>query len=440
MKAATTAWSVSLSSKIGIIGCGYVGLVTGACLASLGHDVVCADIDEERIERLGKGVIPIYEPGLEELVREGLSARRLRYTTSSEEAARSSEFVFVCVQTPQSGDGTADMSFVEAAAREIAPALNPRSVVINKSTMPVGSVERVRQVAEGAGSNDASFVSNPEFLREGSAVYDFLNPDRIVIGADDPAAAGRVSELYKGLRAPILITNPPSAEMIKYASNAFLAMKISFANAIANVCGATGADAAEVTLGMGYDKRIGFEFLKPGPGFGGSCFPKDSAALLATAGKAKVDFPLLEATLETNESQIARVVEMVDEAVGGLDGKRIGVLGLTFKANTDDVRDSPAIEICMRLIAAGAKVVATDPAGSERAAELLPELHLGIDPAAVAQDAHCLLLLTEWEDFRWLDYGQLAESMNSQMIIDARNLLDPAALRRYGFTYRGIGR
>lgn len=429
-----------MSFKIGIIGCGYVGLVTGACLASLGNDVVCADIDEDRVDKLNKGVIPIFEPGLEELVREGLQAERLHFTTSTLEAARRSELVFICVQTPAASDGTADMSFVEAAAREIAPGLSPRTIVINKSTMPVGSTERVRQVAEERGVTDSHFVSNPEFLREGSAVFDFLNPDRIVIGADDTASAVRVSELYKDLHAPILITNPPSAEMIKYASNAFLATKISFANAIANLCAAVGADVAEVTLGMGYDKRIGFEFLKPGPGFGGSCFPKDSQALLETARRADVAFPLLDATLEVNALQIAAIVEMARAALGGLESKKIGVLGLTFKANTDDVRDSPAVEICRQLMDAGADVVATDPAGADRAALLLPDLKLAPDPAATAEDRDCLILLTEWEDFRWLDYEALGETMRSRVLIDARNLLDPAAMRRAGFEYVGIGR
>ncbi|RIK07955.1 MAG: UDP-glucose 6-dehydrogenase [Acidobacteria bacterium] len=429
-----------MASKIGVVGCGYVGLVTGACFASLGHDVLCADIDADRIEKLSKGFIPIFEPGLEELVREGIASQRLRFTTSTRTAAEESEYIFICVQTPQLPDGNANMSFVEDAAREIAGGLSPRSIVINKSTMPVGSVERVRQVAEGAGAVEVHFVSNPEFLREGSAVYDFLHPDRIVIGSDDPVAAGRVSQLYTGLHAPILITDAASAEMIKYASNAFLAMKISFANGIANLCAAVGADAAEVTLGMGYDRRIGFEFLKPGPGFGGSCFPKDSSALLALAREQGVPFALLDATLEVNASQISRIVAMIEASLGELNGRRIGVLGLAFKANTDDVRDSPAIEICRRLLESGAEVVATDPAGSERAASLLPGLRLGPDPASTAEGADCLALLTEWEDFRWLDYEAIGATMARKIMIDARNLLDPAALRRAGFDYYGIGR
>lgn len=429
-----------MASKIGVVGCGYVGLVTGACFASLGHDVLCADIDADRIEMLSKGFIPIFEPGLEELVREGIASQRLRFTTSTSDVASQSEYIFICVQTPQLPSGNANMSFVEEAAREISAGLTPRSIVINKSTMPVGSVERVRQVAEGAGAVGVHFVSNPEFLREGSAVYDFLHPDRIVIGSDDPAAAGRVSQLYTGLHAPVLITDAASAEMIKYASNAFLAMKISFANGIANLCAAVGADAAEVTLGMGYDRRIGFEFLKPGPGFGGSCFPKDSAALLALAKEQEVPFALLDATLEVNANQIARVVAMVEASLDQVSGSRVGVLGLAFKANTDDVRDSPAIEICRRLIDSGAEVVATDPAGAERAASALPGLRLGPGPAAVAEGADCLLLLTEWEDFRWLDYEAIGSSMSRKIMIDARNLLDPAALRRAGFDYYGIGR
>lgn len=429
-----------MASKIGVVGCGYVGLVTGACFASLGHDVLCADIDADRIEKLSKGFIPIFEPGLEELVSEGIASQRLRFTTSTCVAAEESEYIFICVQTPQLPDGNANMSFVEEAAREIAGGLTSRSIVINKSTMPVGSVERVRQVAEGAGAVDVHFVSNPEFLREGSAVYDFLHPDRIVIGSDDPVASGRVSQLYTGLHAPILITDAASAEMIKYASNAFLAMKISFANSIANLCAAVGADSAEVMLGMGYDRRIGFEFLKPGPGFGGSCFPKDSSALLALAREQNVPFALLEATLDANASQISRIVAMIEASLGDLRGKRIGVFGLAFKANTDDVRDSPAIEICRRLLEAGAEVIATDPAASEKAASLLPGLRLASDPASTAEGGDCLVLLTEWEDFRWLDYEAIGATMARRIMIDARNLLDPAALRRAGFDYYGIGR
>jgi UDPglucose 6-dehydrogenase len=429
-------------SSIAVVGAGYVGLSTAAGLASLGHDVVCGDLDAEKVRSLSKGEVPILEDGLEPLIVDALAARRLRFVERAGPAAADAEFVFLCVPTPQGDDGAADLSIVDSVAREIAPVLRPGSVVVNKSTMPVGSTARVARVlAEAGAPADVGVASNPEFLREGSAVRDFLHPMRVVIGADDAAVAVRVSDLYKGVPAPTLVTDPASAEMIKYASNAFLATKISFINAIANICEAVNADIREVALGMGYDPRIGFEFLHPGPGWGGSCFPKDTAALLRTASDAGYEFSLLRGAVEVNDDQRRRVVEKIRDARGGsLDGARIAIWGLTFKANTDDLRDSPAVAIARALVDAGAIVRAFDPVAGDAATSALPELEVANDPYAVCAGAEVLAVLTEWDEFRWLDFGRVASELTSANVVDARNLLDPAAMRRLGFTYRGIGR
>src|SRR4051794_1119622 len=333
--------------SISVVGAGYVGLTTAACLAHLGHEVVCADIDAERVARLRKGEVPILEDGLVALITEGLAAKRLSFVVGAAVAARGADVVFLCVQTPQGEDGSANLTFVESVAREIAPVLVPRAIVVNKSTVPVGSTRFVQRVLAEAGTTEhVTVASNPEFLREGQAVHDFLHPDRIVIGCEDPESAVRVSELYRGVHAPVLVTDPASAEMIKYASNAFLATKISFINAIANVCEAVDADVREVAIGMGYDARIGFQFLHPGPGFGGSCFPKDVSALLYTARGAGYDFQLLEGVVETNKSQHDRIVDKIRNAAGRggstdarpLEGIEVAIWGLTFKADTDDLR------------------------------------------------------------------------------------------------------
>jgi UDPglucose 6-dehydrogenase len=429
--------------RVGVVGAGYVGLTTAACFAHLGHDVVCADIDGERVDRLQKGEVPILEAGLPELLAEGLASRRLRFVVGAVNAARGADAVFLCVQTPQGSDGSADLSYVEEAAREMAPVLAPNTVVVNKSTVPVGSTRFVQRVLSEAGARQdvVKVASNPEFLREGQAVRDFLNPDRIVIGCEDPEAAVRVSELYKSVHAPVLVTDPASAEMIKYASNAFLATKVSFINAIANLCEAVDADVREVAIGMGYDARIGFQFLHPGPGFGGSCFPKDVAALLHTANDSGYDFNLLAGVVEVNRVQHERIVDKIRDAVGGsLAGAVVGVWGLTFKADTDDMRDSPALYISERLLAEGATVRAYDPAAGERAQVALPELVLCADAYDAARDADAVALLTEWDEFRWLDFDRIAATMSHPAIVDSRNLLDPAALRRRGFRYAGVGR
>ena len=423
-----------MAGSIAVFGTGYDGLTTGACLAHLGHDVVCADIDPSKIERLERGEIPILEDGLEELVREGIRAGRLRFVLGAANAVPEREFIFLCVPTPQGEDGSADLSYIEAAASEISPHLRSEAVVINKSTVPVGSTLVVERALQRA---DIAVVSNPEFLREGSAVHDFLHPDRVVIGCTDQASAIRVAALYLGLAAPLMVTDPASAETIKYASNAFLAAKISFVNAIAAVCEAVGADVNDVVLGMGYDKRIGQEFLRPGPGWGGSCFPKDSHALVRIAEDAGYEFGLLKGVIEVNEQQFDRVVDKIRTAAGGaLEGVKVAAWGLTFKSRTDDLRDSPAIEIIHRLQAAGAIVTAYDPAHPRDVAGIT----VAPDPYAACDGADVLAVLTEWDEFRWLDLDKVAGLMTEPRVVDARNLLDRNRLRQSGFDYQGIGR
>ena len=427
-----------MGSKIAIIGTGYVGLTTGACLAHIGHTVVCADIVQEKVDALNRGEIPILEAGLDELVQEGLRSGELSFVVGARNAVADAEFIYLCVPTPQGDDGSADLSYIQDAAAEIGPHLQPDAIVINKSTVPVGSTRVVEQALE---RSDVHVVSNPEFLREGSAVHDFLNPDRVVIGADDQGAAIRVAGLYLGLAAPLQVTDPASAETIKYASNAFLATKISFVNAVAAVCEAVGADVNDVVLGMGYDKRIGNAFLRPGPGWGGSCFPKDSHALVRIAENAGYEFDLLKGVITVNQQQFDRVADKIERAVGGsVDGKRIAVWGLTFKARTDDLRDSPSLEIIRRLRERGARVVAYDPAVEDGADPRLEGIEVGADPYAATEGAEVLAVLTEWDDFKWLDFDKVAEGMVNKHVVDGRNLLDRTGLHRRGFTYEGIGR
>ncbi len=420
--------------KIAVIGTGYVGLTTGACFAHLGHDVICADIDENKIARLNRGEIPILEPGLDRVVEEGRASGRLKFVVGAANAARHSEFAYLCVPTPESMDGSADLSYIEAAAREIGPVLPPDAVVINKSTVPVGST---RVVERALGRADIAVVSNPEFLREGSAVQDFLQPDRVVIGADDQSAAVRVASLYVKVPAPLMVTDPASAETIKYACNAFLATKLSFINAVSVICENVGADVNDVILGMGYDRRIGHEFLRPGPGWGGSCFPKDTKALVRIAEDAGYDFKLLRGVVEVNDEQFERTADKVVKMAGGsVKGVRIGAWGLTFKARTDDLRDSPALEILGRLSAMGAEIRAYDPAVSTP----LPGLQVVSDPYAAAEDAEVLVVLTEWDEFKWLDMDKVKSVMSNPRVVDTRNLLERSALLRRGFSYQGIGR
>jgi UDPglucose 6-dehydrogenase len=422
-------------AKLSVIGAGYVGLTTAACFAHLGHDVTCADIDPAKVALLSSGRIPIHEAELERIVQEQLRAGRLRFVVGAGNAVAEAEFVYLCVPTPQGLDGSADLTFIEAAAHEISPVISRDTVVVNKSTVPVGSTLLVERAL---GRPDVKVVSNPEFLREGSAVSDFLNPDRVVIGSDDQAAATRVAALYLGVRSPILITDASSAETIKYASNAFLATKLSFVNAVAAVCEAVGADVSDVMLGIGYDHRIGHDFLKPGPGWGGSCFPKDTRAMLRIAEDAGYDFAFLRGVIAVNDEQFERVVAKIASAVGGeLSGARVGVLGLTFKAGTDDLRDSPALEVTRRLIERGAIVRAYDPTVDTAP---LDGLDIADDPYAACENAAVVAVLTEWDEFRWLDFDKLADAMETRNIVDTRNILDRGVVARRGFNYQGIGR
>lgn len=421
-------------SKIAVIGTGYVGLTTGACFAHMGHEVVCADIDEAKVASLQRGEVPILEPGLDDLVRQGIEGDRLRFVLGGAAAAADCEFAYLCVPTPQGEDGSADLSYLEAAAREIGPVLPSEAVVVNKSTVPVGSTKVVERAM---GRHDVKVVSNPEFLREGSAVHDFLNPDRVVIGTDDRATAVKVSGLFLGLNAPLIVTDPASAETIKYAANSFLATKLSFINAMAAVCEAVGADIDDVVLGMGSDPRIGPQFLRPGPGWGGSCFPKDTRALVHIAEDAGYDFEMLKQVIEANTQQFELTADRVEHHLGrSVDGVRIGVWGLTFKANTDDLRESPALEVAGRLQERGAVLSCYDPAVN-RSVNGLEVVDSALEAATGAE---CVILLTEWDEFRWLDFDRVAEVMSAPNIIDTRNILDANDLRRRGFAIRGLGK
>lgn len=425
---------------VAVLGAGYVGLPTAATLAHFGHHVVCAERDPGRYASLCRGEIPIVEEGLEDLVREGTRRGTLRFVPAAAEAVVGAEFVFLCVPTPQGDDGSADLSHVEAVSAEISRLLAPGVVVVNKSTVPVGSARLVGSVI---GRNDVTVVSNPEFLREGTAVADSLRPDRLVVGADDQSAAAQVGSLFARTGAPLLITDTTTAETIKYASNAFLATKLSFVNAVAGLCEAVGADVRDLILGLGYDRRIGFDFLKPGPGWGGSCLPKDTRALLHIAEQAGYDFSLLRGAIASNDEQLERVVGKVTAAAGGgLGGVPVGVWGLTFKANTDDRRNSPAVEVAQRLVGLGARVRAFDPTVGRTGPGSgdLAGMEVVADPFAAAEEARALVVLTEWEQFRWVDFARVRDVMASPSVVDARNLLDPAALRRLGFRYDGIGR
>jgi len=425
-------------TRIAIIGTGYVGLTTGACFAHLGHDVVCGDIDAGKVARLSRGEIPIVEHRLDELVEEGLRNGNLRFVVGAAEAVHDCEIAFLCVPTPQGEDGSADLSYVEAAAAEIAPVLPYEAIVVNKSTVPVGSTKVVERVLKRP---DVRVVSNPEFLREGSAVDDFLKPDRVVVGCDDRAAAIAVGNLYEKVRAQVIVTDPASAETIKYAANAFLATKLSFINAIAAICEGVGADVNDVVVGMGYDKRIGTEFLRPGPGWGGSCFPKDSRALLKIANEAGYSFDLLAGVITVNDEQFDRVADKIRRGAGGeLAGRTVGVWGLTFKARTDDLRDSPSVSIIDRLLAQGARVRVFDPTVDAPRIGVPEGIEICADPYDAATGADVLAVLTEWDDFRWLDPKRVADVMPGRHVVDGRNLLDRNDWQHAGFTHEGIGR
>jgi UDPglucose 6-dehydrogenase len=436
--------------RIAMIGAGYVGLVSGACLADFGHSVVCIDRDPSKIESLNAGRMPIYEPGLEALVAENVRQGRLAFSTSMGEAVAEADAVFIAVGTPsRRGDGFADMSFVRAAAREIARALSGFTVVVTKSTVPVGEGDEVERIIRDANpSAEFAVVSNPEFLREGAAIEDFKRPDRIVVGTDDPRAEKVMREIYRPLSlnaAPIYLMGRRTAELTKYAANAFLAAKITFINEIADLCEEVGADVQAVARGIGLDKRIGSKFLHAGPGYGGSCFPKDTLALVKTAQDAGTPLRLVETVVAVNDQRKRAMARKVIRACGGsVRGKTIAVLGLTFKPETDDMRDAPSLAIVAGLQDAGAKVRAYDPEGMEQARPMMPTVELAESAYACAEGADAVVIVTEWNAFRALDLTRLSKSMSSggadPVLVDLRNIYDAKTAMEHGFTYEGVGR
>jgi UDPglucose 6-dehydrogenase len=428
--------------QITVIGTGYVGLTTGACFADMGNHVVGLDIDEEKIGRLQEGILPIYEPGLQEVVLRSMGAGRLRFTTDYADALRRAEFIFIAVGTPDDGSGGADLSQVRAAARSIAEHLTGSVIVVNKSTVPIGTGDLVASIIDEYRRREVpvSVVSNPEFLREGAALADCMNPDRVVLGATDRAAAERVAQLYRSLGRPIIITDLRTAEMIKYASNAFLATRISFINEIAAVCQQLGADISEVARGMGYDKRIGPAFLDAGLGFGGSCFPKDVKALMRMARDAGQHPQLLGAVMQINADRRRWVVDELRARLGDLTDKRIGLLGLAFKPNTDDVREAPALDLIRLLQREGAQIAAYDPAARDTAARETEGVTFCEDAYGAGDAADAVVLVTEWNEFRQMDLSVLKDRMHGNVLIDGRNVYDPEQVRALGFDYLGMGR
>jgi len=428
--------------NICVIGVGYVGLVTSTCFADLGNRVTALDINEERIENLKQGLLPIYEPGLEEMVKRNVGAGRLSFTTSYPEALAEAEFAFIAVGTPEGVDGEADLQYVRSAAESIAAHMRAPLIIVNKSTVPVGTGDWVADIVRAKQATPISFnvVSCPEFLREGSALADFMSPARTVLGSLDREAANRVADLHLPLRAPIQVVDLRTAEMIKYASNAFLATKISFINEIANVCEALGADVKEVATGMGFDPRIGRLFLDAGLGYGGSCFPKDVKALAHMANVQGKHPQLLQAVMDINHDQRRLVVQKVRDLVGDLDGKVIGLLGLAFKPNTDDMRDAPSVEIAQQLQAGGALIKGYDPVAMTVAGRHMPGVKLCEDAYEVAEGADAIVVVTEWNEFKQLDLPRLRQSMRQAIMVDGRNIYNPAQMQRLGFQYRGMGR
>jgi UDPglucose 6-dehydrogenase len=429
--------------QICVIGVGYVGLVTAACFADLGNRVVALDVDERRVENLKKGIMPIYEPGLEELVRRNTKGGRLSFTTSYADALKGAEFAFIAVGTPSGVEGNADLQYVDAAARSIAQNMTAPLVIINKSTVPIGTGDWVADIVRSAQPKPIDFavVSCPEFLREGSAIGDFMSPHRNVIGSLDRDAADKVAQLHLPLRSPIVITDLRTAEMIKYASNAFLATKISFINELADLCELVGADVKEVAAGMGYDARIGRHFLDAGLGWGGSCFPKDVEALAYMAKEKGLTPRILNEVMSVNYDRRKAVVHHLEELLGGsLQGKLIGMLGLAFKPNTDDMRDAPSIDISNSLIAIGAKVRAYDPVARQTAAPLMPAVEIFDDVYKMAKGCDALVIVTEWNEFKQLDLEKVKGLLNCPAIYDGRNIYDPAAMKELGYRYRAIGR
>ncbi|MCZ6800560.1 MAG: UDP-glucose/GDP-mannose dehydrogenase family protein [Nitrospirae bacterium] len=430
---------------ISVLGTGYVGLVTGACFAEFGLNVTCMDIDPNRIAKLENGEVPFYEPGLAELVSKGRKSGHLQFTTDLHQALDTGLVIFIAVGTPSRSDGSADLSYVDEVARNIGSRMTGYKVVVTKSTVPVGTAERIREIIKSSQTTPRNFdvVSNPEFLREGSAIGDFMRPDRVVIGADSEQATAIMKDLYRPLyliETPVVITNVPTAEMIKYASNVFLATKISFINEIANLCEKVGGNVQTVAKAMGLDKRIGGKFLHAGPGYGGSCFGKDTAALVHIGDTAGYEMKLAATTERVNEQQRARMVDKIRDTLGNISGKTIGMLGLSFKPNTDDLRDSPALMIAEHLMKEGCTVRAFDPEGQEEALKMLPNLVGCQDAYDVANGADALVLVTEWNQFRNLDFEQLKGLLRAPIMIDCRNVYDPERVAEQGFYYVSVGR
>ena len=428
-----------------MIGTGYVGLVSGACFADFGHNICCIDKDSAKIDGLNSGVMPIWEPGLESIVKANVERGRLTFTTNLSEGVKEAEAVFIAVGTPaRRGDGHADLTFVFEAVRELAKVVRPGAVVVTKSTVPVGTGDRIEQILRDEGVAEVSVASNPEFLREGAAIADFKHPDRIVVGANDDHAQEVLREIYRPLflnRAPILFTGRRTAELTKYAANAFLAVKISFINEIADLCEAVDADVQDVARGIGLDNRIGPKFLHAGPGYGGSCFPKDTLALLQTAQAAGVDQRIVRTTVQVNDDRKAAMVDRVERAVGsGLRGKEVAVLGLAFKPNTDDMRDAPSIPLVNALIEKGAAVRAFDPVAREQAEKVLSGITFAADAYAAAAGADALVIVTEWDEFRALDLDKIAASLRGKILVDLRNVYDREEAEAAGLAYYGVGR
>jgi UDPglucose 6-dehydrogenase len=431
--------------RIAMIGTGYVGLVSGACFADFGHRVCCVDKDASKIDGLNAGVMPIWEPGLEALVKSNVERNRLTFTTDLPAAVEDAEAVFIAVGTPtRRGDGHADLTFVFEAVRELAKVMKPGTVVVTKSTVPVGTGDQIEAILKEEGVTGISVASNPEFLREGAAIADFKHPDRIVVGAEDQQAEEVLKEIYRPLflnRAPILITGRRTAELTKYAANAFLAVKISFINEIANLCEAVDADVQDVARGIGLDNRIGPKFLHAGPGYGGSCFPKDTLALLKTADDAGVDQRIVRTTVEVNDHRKSEMVDRVIRGLGGeVRGKRVAVLGLAFKPNTDDMREAPSVPLVQGLLERGATVSAFDPVAREQAEKVLAGIDFAEDAYAAAKDADALVIVTEWDEFRALDLDRIAATLRGKALVDLRNVYDRSEAEAAGLSYNGIGR
>ncbi len=428
--------------KISVVGTGYVGLVSGACFASLGNEVICVDIDAKKIAMLKKGRTPIYEPGLEELVQQHIKSGNLTFTTDLRAAARKTDVIFIAVGTPPLPNGEADLSSIEVVARTIAKEIGRYKLVVEKSTVPVQTGAWIAKTVRRYAKKGAQFdvASNPEFLREGSAVQDFMNPDRVVLGVESKKARDILNDLYKPLKAPIVFTDIKSAEIIKHASNSFLAMKISFINAISRICERVGADVEQVASGMGLDRRIGKNFLNAGLGFGGFCFPKDLSAFIRISEKLGYDFELLKAVEKINEEQKQYFVRKIEAALRSLHGKTVAVLGLAFKPNTDDMRFAPSLDIIAALQERGAKINAYDPHAMEKAKEALTKVNFFTNPYAACSKADCAVILTEWNEFKELDLGKLKKVLAQPVVVDGRNIYDPAKMKQLGFRYFSVGR